>query len=245
MSGPRSHSEGQSLEIWRIDLRQTDAWVEEAAASIVGPAEVVRHRRERELVWRRRVVARAALRIAPGRALDLPARRLSFEVLPGGKPGLSPRLARQLQFNLTRSGDLCLIAVSQQACVGVDVEEVREFPELDAVAGSRLAPEEGSAVLACSGEERVRSFYRCWTRKEAYLKGLGIGLVAEPDSVAVSVGGTPAITRPEGEPWSLCDLDLEDGFVGAVAVRYPHDIQPAAKLSVIAMSLGQSPTAPA
>ncbi len=191
------------------------------------------------------MVARAALRIALGRALDLPARRLSFEVLPGGKPGLSPGLATRLQFNLARSGDLCLIAASEQGSVGVDVEEVREFPELDAVAGSRLAPEEGAAVLARSGEERVRSFYRCWTRKEAYLKGLGIGLASGPDSVAVSVGETPVITRPEGEPWSLCDLDLEDGFVGAVAVQHPHATQPAPKLGVIPMSLGQSPTAPA
>ena len=81
-----------------------------------------------------------------------------------------------MQFNLARSGDLCLIAASEQGSVGVDVEEVREFPELDAVAGSSLAPEEGAAVLARSGEERVPlSFYRCWTRKEAYLKGLGMG----------------------------------------------------------------------
>ena len=66
-------SRGAVLGGSAVDLRQTDAWVEEAVASILGRDEVVRDRREREQVWRRRVVARAALRIALGRALDLPA----------------------------------------------------------------------------------------------------------------------------------------------------------------------------
>jgi 4'-phosphopantetheinyl transferase len=164
-------------------------------------------------------VARAALRIALGRCLDRPPDSLELVPDEQGKPVLA---ADDVGFNLAHSADLCVIAVSESGPIGVDVEEVRDFPELEGVVGARFAPAEAAGILGQAGDSRLRAFYRCWTRKEAYLKATGAGLQAGLDSVVVSVGDRPEIlsaTQSNDGAWSLADLDLDEGFIGAVAAR--------------------------
>lgn len=206
--------------VWQVDLRQPDEWIEEVAIpAVLGVGEGVQRGEESHKVWRRRVVARAALRIMLGRRLDCPPASLVFVLGPSGKPKLAgPCDLGALRFNLARSGDLCLIAVSEAGPIGVDLEEVRDFPELGELVEARFAPSEAAGILERSGDDRVRSFYRCWTRKEAYLKATGLGLDADLKSVVVSVGDRAEILSST-EGWSLIDLDLGDRLSGAVAVR--------------------------
>jgi 4'-phosphopantetheinyl transferase len=52
-------------------------------------------------------------------------------------------------------------------------------------------------------------FFRCWTRKEAYIKAIGSGLSHPLDQFDVTV---------EIPGWSILDLDVEAGYAGALAV---------------------------
>jgi 4'-phosphopantetheinyl transferase len=211
------------MRIWQADLRCSDEWIENFAAPVLAPDESERRGRESHQVWRRRVVARAALRIALGRHLDRPPGSLEFALGPGGKPRLAGAAGgNDVFFNLSRSGDLCLIAISDDGPVGVDVEEIRDVPELAGLVRSRFAASEAAAILERSGKERLRAFYRCWTRKEACVKALGTEIGSGLDSVVVSVGDKPVLLSAPGAragEWSLLDLALHEGFTGALAVR--------------------------
>jgi len=210
------------MRIWQADLRYSDEWIENFAAPVLAAEESERRGRESHQVWRRRVVARAALRIALGRHLDRPPGSLEFALGPGGKPRLAGAGGNEVFFNLSRSGDLCLIAISDDGPVGVDVEEVRDVPELAGLVRSRFAASEAAAILERSGKERLRAFYRCWTRKEACVKALGTEIWSGLDSVVVSVGDKPVLLSAPGaraDEWSLLDLALHEGFTGALAVR--------------------------
>jgi 4'-phosphopantetheinyl transferase len=55
---------------------------------------------------------------------------------------------------------------------------------------------------------------RCWVRKEAYLKGLGIGLGDDPASVDVGPG--PGPEGPDG--WSVVDVEAGPRYLAAVAL---------------------------
>jgi 4'-phosphopantetheinyl transferase len=211
------------MRVWQTDLRRSEEWIEDAVAPILAPGELERRGRESHRVWRRRVVGRAALRIALGRHLDRPPRSLELTLGTGGKPRVVGATGGDdVFFSLSRGGDLCLIAISDDGPVGVDVEEVRDVPELAGLVRSRFAESEATAILERSGKERLRAFYRCWTRKEACVKALGTGIGAGLDSVVVSVGDRPSLLAAPGTragEWSLLDLALGEGLAGALAVR--------------------------
>lgn len=126
--------------------------------------------------------------------------------LANGEHG-KPRLAEEsdrLAFNLSHSGEIALVAVSRGREVGVDVERVRPERDLVALAERALAPEAAAAVREAAEPERARLFYELWTRHEARLKCLGIGLAARPP------WPTPAV--------AVETLPVDSGFAAAVAV---------------------------
>jgi 4'-phosphopantetheinyl transferase len=210
------------MRVWQTDLQRSDKWIEDAA-SVLAAGEAERRGRESDQVWRHRVVSRAALRVALGRHLDRPPGSLEFGLGPGGKPRLAGFAGRdEVFFSLSRSGNLCLIAISEDGPVGIDVEEVREVPEMAGLVRSRFAASEATAILERSGEERLQAFYRCWTRKEACVKALGTEIGPGLDSVVVSAGDRPVLLSVPGTragEWSLLDLALSEGFAGALAVH--------------------------
>ncbi len=122
-------------------------------------------------------ISRGLLRTLAGRYLDAPPERLRFDYTPYGKPYLAGQFAGSpLRFNLSHAHELVLYAFTSGAEVGVDVEYLR--PEL---AGAEIAerffsPREVEALLTLPVEGRTEAFFRCWTRKEAFIKAVGQGL---------------------------------------------------------------------
>jgi 4'-phosphopantetheinyl transferase len=120
-----------------------------------------------------------------------------------GKPRLATEPER-LAFNLSHSGELTLVAVSCGREIGVDVERVTPERDLVALAARALGPEDAAAVRGAEGNERTRLFYELWTRHEARLKCLGVGLA-----------GTPTWPSP---PVAVEGLAIDPGYAAALAV---------------------------
>ena len=150
-------------------------------------------------VWlARNVQSRAALRATLQRYT---AGALEFAHGPHGKPYL--RDAPQLQFNLSHSGGVTLVAVALDAGVGVDIERLRPMPDCLAVAGRFLAPEDAAALAETPAVEREREFFIRWTRSEAMWKARGVGLHG---------AGTPL----DGD-WTVVPIDAGEEYAAAVA----------------------------
>jgi 4'-phosphopantetheinyl transferase len=132
--------------------------------------------------------------------LGADSRGLSIVRDPNGKPVLQPDV---LAFNVSHSGDLALIAVSRVGPLGIDVE--RERAEVATVDLARRYFTRSEAALV---EANPRTFFRIWTRKEAWAKAQGLGLAIPLDAVDVSgaVSG-----------WFVADLEVGFGFSAAVA----------------------------
>jgi len=160
------------------------------------------HDRDRE----RFVAGRAFLRLLLGRCLRKDPRELVFRYGPNGKPALEGP-PRGLAFNLAHSEARAVCAVARGCDVlGVDVERVRPIEDAQGVARLALPPGEVARLASLPEPQRLRAFYVAWTRNEALLKALGLGL------------GQPLDDPALGEPLSLQAFELEDGHVGAVAV---------------------------
>lgn len=126
---------------------------------------------------------------------------------PHGRPVLE-RPAGGPEFSLSHGGGLVLVAVAPGR-VGVDVEPVKDTPPEPSLV-ERLHPAERAVVRAAPEGLRSAAFTRLWTRKEAYLKGLGVGLgrALDADDVSTAVPG-----------WHLVDLAPGNGHAGALAVE--------------------------
>lgn len=164
--------------------------------------------------WLRRVLA-AYLGEAPG--------DLAFAYGEYGKPRLAQGAGR-LDFNLSHTGGYALLAVSPGFPVGADIEAVR--PVEEKIAERFFSAAEVKALGALPAPARQDGFFRCWTRKEAYLKALGCGLATPLDSFTVSLApGAPArLLEVAGEPaeaaaWHMVHLDPGEGLLAAVAAR--------------------------
>jgi 4'-phosphopantetheinyl transferase len=175
-----------------------------------------------DLPRRRFVAARAFLREMLARYMEQRPEELCFTYTRRGKPelaGTSP----DLRFNLSHAGEQAVLAISAGSDIGVDIERLRDFPELEEVARTLLTPREADLVLTAHGAVRVARFFACWTRREAVLKALGLGLEAMQDlEVGVADTDPVRIARPEDEcagEWSLLVPNVSHDLAVAIAVR--------------------------
>ena len=213
---------------WWIDLDLPPETIEGAAqVSFLTAAERARAGRFRYDRDRARWTAsRSALRRILGEALGVRPEEIEFAAGTHGKPMLGGRLAGALEFNLSHSAGLALLAVSDEVEIGADVEEVSAMDDMEPVAERHFAPEECEALFSLPDAERLRGFYRLWTRKEAYIKAIGTGLGHALDRFAVSLDATDArILHLDGDRaaaarWTMVHLEprFDARFVAAVAI---------------------------
>jgi 4'-phosphopantetheinyl transferase len=170
------------------------------------------------------VVAHGALRrILAGYARHQPD-ALRFGTGPFGKPHLVfPDGGSQLQFNLSHSGDIVLVAVTLGINVGVDVEQWSDAFDPVEVAEHFFSARECAELRSLRGPDQLTGFFACWSRKEAYIKATGVGVSHGLDyfDVTVAAGSVPRILADRrqakgGKAWRLFDLELEPGCNGAV-----------------------------
>lgn len=166
----------------------------------------------------RHIVGRARLRQILGSVTGTDPRDLVFTFNPQGKPALDGGP----HFNLSHTGALAALAVSADGPLGIDIERHAEIEE--AVARHSFSPAEYAALSRLAERDWQAGFYRCWTRKEAVIKAVGLGLSMPLDSFDVSLApGAPArVKRIEGdraEDWRLVHFDPAPGVTGALAAR--------------------------
>ena len=170
------------------------------------------------------VAARGQLRLLLGELLGTTPEAVRFAYGPQGKPWLPDAAA--LRFNLSHAGGAALFAFSRGRELGVDIEPLREDFATDEVADCAFSPRELATLRALPPADRLRGFYACWTRKEAFIKAIGLGLSAPLDGfdVTLAPGDPPAIEAVRWAPaeaarWSLRSLDGGAGYAAALAVE--------------------------
>jgi 4'-phosphopantetheinyl transferase len=164
------------VHIWRLDVTPGEM----AIPSFLAPSERARLDALRSAEQRRRFLSqRIALRRVLAAYLGTEPPRLSFRVRPGGKPVLA-EFPRRLEFNLSHSEGLALLAVSRRLPVGVDLEVLRPLRNPERIIERVLGEEEARRLLCVSDEDRSRRFFRLWTGFEARQKALGRGVFGRP-----------------------------------------------------------------
>lgn len=178
---------------------------------------------------RRFIAAHGLLRELLGRYLQTPADRIGYVCNAFGKPELGAEFGGRLQFNLSHSAGLALIAIAADARLGVDVERLRARADDEDIARCFFSAPEIEQLAAVPTPLRAEAFLGLWTKKEAYVKACGQGLAMPLDGFSV-----PPTTDPAQGPvdldmasdavalsghWSIHTLRPAPGYIGALAIE--------------------------
>jgi len=219
------HLQDDYVHVWRANLTVAASHVEELA-DVLSLDEQARASRYPLMENRRRfIAARAILRTLLAHYVSQPPAELHFSYGPHGKPSLSAETElNSIAFNMSHSGDLALYAVARGRAVGIDVEWQRPRVNFMRIAERFFSIEECEALYALPESARHAAFYRCWTRKEAYVKARGDGIAAGLDTFSVSMDDVACMLRSDeglGEVarWHLADISLGDEYVGALCAE--------------------------
>ena len=173
----------------------------------------------------RYVRAHSAMRTLLGGYTGVGPAGISFSTNAYGKPQIQSGNALELvRFNLTHSAGVAALAISRDYDLGIDIEHVRPIdPE---IAKDHFSARELATLQSLPPEQWLQGFYRCWTSKEALLKGEGLGLNLPLDGFDVEAHPqcSPALlaVRPQAHiasEWLLAELTPGHDILGTLAIR--------------------------
>ncbi|MEI8020993.1 MAG: 4'-phosphopantetheinyl transferase superfamily protein, partial [Schlesneria sp.] len=158
---------------------------------------------------------------------------ISFQYGSRGKPELVFQEINssvpQIEFNVSHSGSIGLIAIAVGAPIGIDVEEFCPSVKFLQLAERYFAPLETAELKSLRPEKQLEGFYRCWTCKEAYIKAKGDGLSLSLSSfrVAVDSDQPASLCHVDDQPdepmhWTTASLKVGVNHAAAAMVRRPE-----------------------
>lgn len=217
----------------RLELNEIHVWIVSLKRSCVEMdrlyALLSTEEQERSIRYLHRptrdqfVITRSSLRLILSGYMGVEPSRIHFAHGRTGKPLLA---GGGLHFNVSHSHELAVVAVTRRNELGIDLERVRSVPSHLEMAERYFSPGEAASLARLPPGARELAFYHTWTRKEAFLKALGLGLTHGLERFEVSVPpDDPArILHIDGDPdaakhWSILELYPEEGYVGALAIE--------------------------
>ncbi|HEY6537985.1 MAG TPA: 4'-phosphopantetheinyl transferase superfamily protein [Candidatus Dormibacteraeota bacterium] len=221
-------SEAQ-VQVWSAPIDLSPA-AQGRLSAVLSPSERERAGRLHSERDRARFSAcRGWLREVLAEHLETEPGKVEFLYRAGGKPALAPTMGCDLRFNVAQSGGLALIALAEKVEVGVDLELVRPDFRVDLIADRFFSQAERARLRGLVGAARVGAFFEMWTQKEAYLKGVGIGLSDQGlrvDTVSPNGPRLPAATQKglgasATSGWTVRSIYAGGAYAAALAVQAP------------------------
>src|SRR5262245_15432349 len=154
------------VHVWRVRLALLPEHIAELEQALSLDEREKAGRFHFALDRKRYVVGRGVLRQLLGRCLSARPDELRFDYNRFGKACMTSGFAQSLQFNLSHSGDLVLIALTVGRTIGIDIERVRTDLAVAAIAERFFSPRERAALATLEPGQQIDAFYACWTRKE-------------------------------------------------------------------------------
>lgn len=198
---------GTEIHLWRTDLSVP------AENGLLSEDE--RERASRLIFERDRnrfIAARSMLRRICASYMGENPKSIRFRYGIHGKPELA---GAGIHFNLSHSEGLAVYAFSARLRVGVDIEQIRPVADAESIVRDFFSPADHKSFVAIDPAHKNESFFCYWTRREALLKAMALGIATSPDDLNVGV--------PNGYgEWSVRDIAVGDGFAGALAADAPE-----------------------
>jgi 4'-phosphopantetheinyl transferase len=213
------------VHFWRVLVPETEGIPAHWAGLLTAEERASAARKRIPLDARRTLTSRACLRLLLARYLAVRPDAIAFTANATGKPRIAaPAVAPTLEFNVSHSGAWVVFAFARGLPLGVDVECHREL-EFSELVNSFFSPEERATWATIPSADHLGAFFSAWTRKEAYLKAIGVGLSKSLDSFTIAFDSGPtseliwcASDASAPQRWVIASIDLAPDHACALAV---------------------------
>jgi 4'-phosphopantetheinyl transferase len=208
-----SRSENQ-VDIWKISVQDYNL----IPGNILSKDELLKasrflHSKDRSSFVSRRV----ALRILLSRYTDIPPSGIEFIAGKNKKPELRSEL-NTIRFNVSHSGELILIAISDTE-IGVDIERIETSFNYSDILRHSFSKQEISCIQQATDSREL--FFRLWTRKEALAKASSRGLDDELRNIPCLDGwhnNNEELIGLNGN-WHLNSFNIDHEYTGSIAFQ--------------------------
>jgi 4'-phosphopantetheinyl transferase len=213
------------VHIWWASLDQLGSRLRKFEQVLTSDEKARAERFRFEQDRNRFIAAHGILRDILGGYLGVGPNTIRFVYGENGKPGIAGKSGcGDIEFSLSHSGGIALYGVRLDHPIGVDIEYIRDIPEKEQIAEQFFSTRENAVFRSLPESKKREVFFNWWTRKEAFLKGIGDGLTRPLDSFDVSMAPEEAapLLRIEGDSkrtsqWSIWELRPASGFAAAFA----------------------------
>lgn len=171
----------------------------------------------------RSIITRGILRILLGKYLNEDPAALEIIKNSHGKPYLGKH--NSLKFNISDSGNMALFGFVKDHEIGVDIEQLRSDIDIPDIAERFFSKKEAGTIKAISEpQKKSRAFFNCWSRKEAFIKAIGLGLFYGLDKFTVdAINNQGNLLLEASDDFSpsncfLANLELGEEYAGALSV---------------------------
>jgi 4'-phosphopantetheinyl transferase len=164
----------------------------------------------------------ARLRVLLAGVVNCKPEQLRIIKAEHGKPYLAdyPDLA----FNLSHTANKCVIVYGYHQELGVDIESNKYRATLPALVEKCFAGEEQEYWRQLPESEQIQSFYRFWTKKEAFVKAVGRGIALGLNRCVINPENQSRFLRipkeyGQTEEWHIQEVNVESSFSAAYVSR--------------------------
>ncbi|MCB0283487.1 MAG: 4'-phosphopantetheinyl transferase superfamily protein [Calditrichaeota bacterium] len=221
---PDSFKEGNVVHLWLLNYKKCQEKLNEILP-VLSPEEKQRGDKFYfENDKNRYIITKGTLKKILSRMLNTETREIAFGYNEHGKPYLES--APNLYFNVSHSGNFGLIAITPISEIGVDVERFRHKMTREDIARRFFSKKEINDYLSLDIDQRLQGFFNCWTRKEAFIKAVGLGLSLPLNTFDVSLkpGANAeilAIRKPHDDPekWTMKNVLIDNEYAAAFTLR--------------------------
>lgn len=210
--------------MWQANLKTLSVYAKDISKTLppeeVERANKLKFTRDREQF----ILRRYHLRLILSKYCGCQPYEIMFSYNSCKKPFIFIPEFKEIKFNLSYSKELMLVGLSKHDDIGIDIEKINDIRDLENVAIENFSLQE--LKLYNSKLDKTDTFFKIWTRKEAFIKAKGKGLYQPLKSFCVDIGPSGSheylviFNHPlDSKLWRTVGLDTFDGYIASMAIK--------------------------
>ncbi len=198
-----------TINIWEVDINTQNFDIAKQYIEILSDLELEKMYKFKFIEdYSLYLVSHVAMRLLISKYSNIKAKEIIYQYGENGKPWVS----EDLQFNLSHAHKKALIGFYRKD-IGVDIEYKKEIEGYCGIGDLVFTEKEKEYMNAGNKKDR---FYELWTRKEAIIKVIGVGLTDEVKDLSV---GTKEQFYKGNQIWQIKKIKSDFDYIAHVAYK--------------------------